>query len=217
MFFSLGASASQPSVGGDEQPAINFVVWTKDGSRISYRMSEHPVITTSGETLILTTRNESVEFLANDVKKFTFEPVYYFVTWLNDGCRCAYALAEHPVVTYSDGELLLDTRHQQVSYAATEVRKFTFSASDISCEGELPPTTGVVPAVCESQLLLAQGDVLFNGCKAGSTVGVYTMDGKLLHSVQADENGNAILSLSAYPAGIYIIRTETITHKIIKR
>ncbi len=211
--FARVASASSP----DDVPALNFVVWIHSGEKVAYLLAEHPVVTTSGDKLILTTRTGVVEYAASVVKKFTFEPIYYFVTWLNDGSRYAYALAEHPVVTYSNGELLLETNAHQVSYSADEVRKFTFSLSDISCDGELPPATGVSSLECQQQFCMQQGDVLFAGCRPGSAISVYTLDGKLLQTVTADANGNARLVTGTYPGGVYIIKTETITHKIIKR
>ena len=201
----------------DDVPALNFLVWTRSGEKVGYLLSEHPVVTTSGDKLILTTRTSVVEYVASDVKKFTFEPVYYFVTWLKDGSRYAYALGEHPVVTYSNGELLLDTRTQQLVYSADEVRKFTFSLSDISCDGELPPATGVSSLEYPQQFCLQQGDVHFSGCRAGSPICIYTLDGKLLHAVTVDASGNAHIGMFDYPAGVYLIKTESITHKIIKR
>lgn len=198
----------------DEAPVIDFVVWTHSGEKIAYRLSEHPVVTQSGDKLILTTNTGIVEYAASDVRKFTFEPIYYFVAWLNDGSRTAYALGQHPVVTYTNGELLLTTTQQQVTYAACDVRRFTFSASDISCDA---PTSVTSPLEQGQQFNLQQGNVRFSGSPAGSTITVYTIDGKLLHTTTTDEAGNATIDIASYPAGIYIIKTETITHKIIKR
>ncbi len=200
----------------DEAPAIDFVVWTHSGEKIAYRLSEHPVVTHSGDKLTLTTNTGAVEYTAGDVWKFTFEPIYYFVAWLTDGSRQAYPLAEHPVVTYSNGELLLSTQQQQIAYAAADVRKFTFSTTDITCDEE-PPTSVTSPLEQAQQFSLQQGDIHFSGCRTGSSISIYTLDGKLLQAVEADANGNARLATDSYPAGVYIIKTETITHKIIKR
>ena len=210
--FALPSSASSP----DELPSLNFVVWTHGGETVSYLLSEHPVVTKNVDKLILTTRTSVVEYVAIDVKKFTFEPIYYFVAWLNDGSRYAYALDEHPVVSYSDGELLLDTHTQRVAYSAAEVRKFTFSLSDISSDGENPPA-GVSSPESPQQFSQQQGNVYFSGCRAGSSISIYTLDGKLLQTVRADAIGNACLVTGTYPSGVYIIKTETITHKIIKQ
>ena len=210
--FALPSIASSP----DELPSLNFVVWTHSGEKVSYLLSEHPVVTKNVDKLILTTRTSVVEYVAIDVKKFTFEPIYYFVAWLNDGSRYAYALDEHPVVSYSDGELLLDTHTQRVAYSAAEVRKFTFSLSDISSDGENPPARVSSPE-SPQQFSLQQGNVYFSGCRAGSSISIYTLDGKLLQTVRADAIGNACLVTGTYPSGVYIIKTETITHKIIKR
>ena len=200
----------------DEVPVINFVVWTNSGETVAYCLAEHPVVTVSGDRLILATRESIVEYSVGDVKKFTFEPLYYFVAWLNDGSRYAYALDEHPVVTYSNGELLLTTSSRQVVYQASNVHKFTFSASDITSDEPLPPTTGVsLPE--QPQHFIQQGDVAFTGCRAGSTICIYTLDGKLLQTMTVDETSKGIIDTASYPAGIYIIKTETTTHKIIKR
>ena len=198
----------------DEAPAIDFVVWTHSGEKIAYRLSEHPVVTQSSDKLILTTNTGIVEYAAGDVRKFTFEPIYYFVAWLNDGSRTAYALGQHPVVTYTNGELLLTTTQQQVAYAAGDVRKFTFSVSDISCD---VPTSVASPLEQSQQFSLQQGKVHFSGCPAGSPITVYTLDGKQMQTVTTDETGNATIDIASYPTGVYIIKTETITHKIIKR
>ena len=216
-FVSNGFAQAKVVSIDDECPSLNFVVWTHSGEKVGYLLSEHPVVTTNADKLILTTSTSVVEYMASDVKKFTFEPIYYFVTWLNDGSRYAYALDEHPVVTYSNGELLLETHTQQVSYLADEVRKFTFSLSDISCEGENPPAVSVSSLEYQQQFSLQQGDIYFGGCRAGSPISIYTLDGKLLQTVTADANGNARLVTGTYPGGVYIIKTETITHKIIKR
>lgn len=198
----------------DEAPVIDFVVWTHSGEKIAYRLAEHPVVTQSGDKLILSTNTGIVEYAAGDVRKFTFEPIYYFVAWLNDGSRTAYALGQHPVVTYTNGELLLTTTQQQVAYTAGDVRKFTFSASDISCDA---PTSVTSPLEQDWQFNLQQGNVRFSGSPAGSTISIYAIDGKLLHTTTTDEAGNATIDIASYPAGVYIIKTETITHKIIKR
>ena len=201
----------------DDVPSLNFVVWTHSGEKIAYPLSEHPVVISKGDKLQLSTNIGTVEYTATDVKKFTFAPVYYFVAWLNDGSRYAYALDQHPVVTYSDGELQLSTSQQQITYPATEVRKFTFSVSDLTAEGETPPTTQVPSIEQATQFTLQQGEVHFSSCRAGTPISLYTIDGKLLHTVRVDANGRASLDTSIYPSGVYIIKTETITHKIIKR
>lgn len=208
-----------PTIGtdaSDDVPSINFVVWTHSGEKIAYPLSEHPVVISKGDKLQLSTNIGIVEYVATDVKKFTFAPLYYFVAWLNDGSRYAYALDQHPVVTYSDGELQLSTSQQQISYPAVEVHKFTFSASDISCDGH-PPVSVTAPLEQITQFNLQQGEIHFSSCRAGTPISLYALDGKQLHTVTVDANGRASIDTSVYPAGVYIIKTETITHKIIKR
>ena len=144
-------------------------------------------------------------------------PILYFVVWTHNDEKVAYLLSEHPVVTYSEGELLLSTLQQEVFYTASDVHKFTFSTSDITGEGQLPPTTEVLCLEQELELALQQGDVLFMGSCAGSEISVYTIDGMLLHTVIVDATCCVHLEMSSYPSGVYVIKTEKTTHKIIKK
>lgn len=210
-------SQTAPLTATNEAPAINFVVWTHSGERITYPLSEHPVVTHIGDKLKLSTHTGAVEYTATEVRKFTFEPIYYFVAWLSDGSRYAYALDQHPVVTYSNGELLLSTSQEQIAYPADDVHKFTFSLSDITDDGQKPPATQISSIEQENQYHIRSGEIQFSNCHPGSPIHIYTLDGKLLHTATVATDGRANIDTSTYPAGVYIIKTETITHKIIKR
>lgn len=55
------------------QKVIN--VHSKTGTVISYAFSEKPVVTYSGDILVLKTENTSVEYPLSDLEKFTFSDI----------------------------------------------------------------------------------------------------------------------------------------------
>lgn len=61
------------------------------------------------------------------------------------------------------------------------------------------------------------GVLVISQLKKGATVSVYTMDGKLVNHLKATHAGTYRLSLSALPKGVYIVKADTITYKIMKR
>ena len=51
----------------------------------------------------------------------------------------------------------------------------------------------------------------------GAAVSIYAMDGRQLMRLSASGDGTCCLDLSALPKGVYLVKTDTITYKIMKR
>jgi sugar lactone lactonase YvrE len=65
---------------------------------------------------------------------------------------------------------------------------------------------------------LQEGDVLvISQVKAGATVSVYALDGKLIRQLTAPHAGTYRLNLSELPAGLYLVKADNVTYKIVKR
>lgn len=287
-----------------EAPQYDFVAWMHSGEKVSYRLSEHPVIMQQGDKLRIETATDEVEMAEADVKMFTFEnnshermpeaivlqesvtldykttmwlqpelypldydietvltwesaqpdvvqvsregvitavgvgeadvvvtasngtsascrvivpePTFYLITWLKSGRKDAYALTEHPVVTYVDGNLLLVTSLQEMEYPATEVRKFTLADND-NPEDVINPPVSISQMENRDEMQLTAGAVRFSGCRPGSEIKVYTLGGMLWETKRVNAEGRAVVQTSHYPTGVYIIKSETITHKIIRK
>ena len=63
-----------------------------------------------------------------------------------------------------------------------------------------------------------QGDVLvISQLKANSSVGIYALDGKLIRQLTAPHAGTYRLNLSELPTGLYLVKADNVTYKILKR
>lgn len=138
------------------------------------------------------------------------EPDHNLVVWLRSGETNLFRLAEHPVVEYRDGSFFLRTLQTEVTYDAESVRKFTLQDGDI---------IDAIPyiAVQEHKMHYGSGTVEISNGKANSSVTVYTSGGITVSRMRLDGNGCLQFSTADYPSGIYIIKTETTTFKILKK
>lgn len=208
----------------------SFVVWLHDGGKVSLPMDEHPVVTYSAGNIVLSTTDGRVEYGHAAVRKFTIEevevvpdvptpdpdptPEFYFVVWMHSGARISFPLAEHPVMTYVDGDIVVTTSQEQLTYAHVDIRKFTLSDEDVSQEGE---TTGIADNALKAQWQ-RQGDVMcFTDCTPGERVSVYNATGQQVVQYAISADGTLQIPLSQFVEGMYIVKSERITYKFIKK
>ena len=61
------------------------------------------------------------------------------------------------------------------------------------------------------------GLLVISRLSEGAAVSIYAMDGRQLRRLSASGDGTCCLDLSALPKGVYLVKTDTITYKIMKR
>ena len=112
------------------------------------------------------------------------------------GGTVEYAFSEKPVVTYSDGYLIITATgsKESVMYPLSNMQKFTF--------GEVSDqvTRITTPASVAPQ----------------STF-IYSIDGKLVRTLNPNEDGSTSASVEGLPAGTYVIKNGTTTYKVLKK
>ena len=138
------------------------------------------------------------------------DPEYNFVVWLHDGGKVSFPLEAHPKVTHSDGTLVVSSEESRVEYAHSSVRKFTIE----EVSGEV---SGVGVAEREAQWH-RQGDAMvFSDCTSGESVAIYDAKGHLLQRHTIASDGTLQIPLHSFVEGMYIVKTENITYKFIKK
>ncbi len=132
------------------------------------------------------------------------------LVWTKSGEKVSYLLSDRPVVSYSGDDLLLTTTEVSVAYPLGDLHKFTFDESS---------TTGIGDAIedVSSSMEYRDNTLFFTSLNSGSMVWIYSTSGHLMDSGKADANGALTFSVSTYEKGMYILKTETLTYKIIKQ
>lgn len=127
-----------------------------------------------------------------------------------DGQQFSFGFDDKPVITYTDTDLVLKTTKTEVQYPLASLVKFTFT--DVE--------DAVIPIKQDSnaaQLELDGYVVCITGAKADINVSVVGSDGKTLGTYNTASDGSVTFSIADLPQGLYIINSENLTCKILKK
>ena len=123
-----------------------------------------------------------------------------------DGTTTAIELYTRPQVTFEGDRVVVASPVATMSYAAADVLRFTYSIN------------GVPNSIGEVQASPAEGEQLtFDAAADASSVQLFAEDGKQMPVSLTTVNGRASLSLSSLPAGVYVLKVNGRTSKIVKR
>ena len=131
-----------------------------------------------------------------------------------DGLQFSFVFDDEPVIRYTDTDLILETTKTEVQYPLSLISKFNFT--DVETEIE----TAVIPIKEDenaAKLELDNNMVVITGAKADASVTVTGPDGKTVGTYKTDADGCVTFSIADLPQGLYIINSENLTCKILKK
>lgn len=138
---------------------------------------------------------------------------YHFFVWLENGRYDVYAFDAKPKIIYDEGDLVIVSKNASVRYANEDVHKITFPDSG--------KQTSIAPVLADrisgGELHYSGGEVCMRGLQPRSKVYVYSEGGKLQKVLKASDDGRLMLRLAEFASGIYLLKTDTITYKILKK
>ena len=133
----------------------------------------------------------------------------FLVVETKDHVKTTYMLARKPEVTFEGNDLRIVSWDADVTYNLADILRFTYETKSVTGVTELredPATIGY-----------EDGQLVISGIKAGAPVGIYSLDGKLVKQLTAERSGSFRISLTSLPQGMYIVKADNITYKIMKR
>lgn len=133
--------------------------------------------------------------------------VRFLVVNSKDGTKTTFGLADEPKISFSNSELSI----------VSSSRTFAISLANVQSYAFLEKSTSIEEVIKNGNVKLENGFVVFNGLESGSIVIAYTQDGKLVKESKADSKGSAVLDLSVLPKGILILKSNTISIKVINK
>ena len=126
---------------------------------------------------------------------------------LSDGQVVSINLNEEPRTTYQDGNLVITSTKNTVTYPLERVRRFTYvTATGI----DSPKTVGAS--------FSNDGETLtFNGLKPNTKIYLYNVAGQLLKTIDSGDQKQVVITASHMPFGVYVVKVHGGTFKITKR
>jgi hypothetical protein len=128
------------------------------------------------------------------------------------GETIAIGASQKPVIkTVADG-YELRYGEQVTAFTWSELKKVTVRETE-------PTTTAVeeVKVVAEPSFRLAPGEIAISGAEPGSLAQVYALGGRQVLSARVGQDGSVSLSTTGLKAGIYIVKTNKSSFKIVKK
>ena len=136
----------------------------------------------------------------------------HMTIYMNNGDETSYNMTEDDRVYFEDNETLV----VEIAYYGKANRSDRFNLADIrkiTCN----ETEGVSEA-SDSPLWISLNPVhdafMLRNLNGKETISIYSLDGKLMKSVEASEN--QMIDISSLPIGVYLVKTERQTLKMIK-
>lgn len=133
----------------------------------------------------------------------------HLVVWQKTGEKVYFDLSENPRTTFEGGNLVITTPTLTVNYPVEQVQRYTyeFQQSDIDNIN-----------LSKIVRIRHNNDVLYlENLKPDTRIFLYTADGKLLSSQKADSSQTITISLANRPAGVYFVKANDVTYKMLKR
>ena len=132
------------------------------------------------------------------------------VVWQKSGEKVYFDLTEEPETTFEGTKLVIKTNTTTVYYQLENVLRYTY-------EGTMMATDGPKLKPGEVRFLQGSDQMAFDGLPDGTTLEVYSLDGKKLFTKQALGGQRTVLSLASHPAGTYVVKVGDATYKFLKR
>ena len=189
------------------------LVWQSSAPHIvSVDQSGKLLARCKGEAVVSVTASNGVS--ASCLVEVTGQQVY-LVVWTQDGGNVLYPLNEQPSIKFDgNGNYVVRSSAVEVQYPVADVRMFTLADTD----NPRPDQPMDIPDVSSRHnFSYSDNTVRFSSLPLGGKVQVYNASGVLLRNYEVSDDGTASININDLPKGIYIIKTESITHKIIKK
>lgn len=138
--------------------------------------------------------------------------IKYINVWMNDGSAISFLLAEKPRITIDNNFVYCKTTEEELSFPIAQVHKYTLEANEYH-------STGISNHIKVENAIIRYKDntVFLDGLTPLSVIRIYNQGGMLVESCHIRNDGSSIISLENYKSGIYIIRINDISYKLIKK
>jgi hypothetical protein len=136
------------------------------------------------------------------------EPTHLIVS-IKDGTQIAYALAEEPQVTFEEGNLVLKSSEASITHELSSIEQITYGADATSSTKELYSDTACLQVKGNKLLIYNEHndyDVL-----------IYDSAASEVYSRKYKAAELAVIPISSYRTGVYIVVINGTTHKIAIR
>lgn len=131
--------------------------------------------------------------------------------WLNDGQQILYMLDKHPKIHYSNDDVVLTTDDLKIEYPIGNLNMVTFENDSIVNQIEN------INGKPMEYINMEKNYISFDGFSPNSIVSLYCINGSQIESYKINNQGSLFINIDEHPKGIYIIKINNTSIKVLKK
>ena len=132
------------------------------------------------------------------------------VVWQKSGEKAYFDLNKLPETSFGGGVLTIKSSSATISYQLSNIVRYTY-------ENVTPTGIESMPSAYTVRISEYGEAVSFQNLKPGTTVRLYDLGGILLEQRTADDLGPLTITTENRPSGVYIVKANNETIKLLKR
>lgn len=136
--------------------------------------------------------------------------IKYINVWMNDGSAISFLLAEKPRITLNNTFVYCKTEEEELTFPLNQVHKYTLEANEYH-------STSISNHIKNGSVRYKDNIVFLDGLASTSIIQIYNQNGILVESYRIGKENSSMISLEKYMPGIYIVRINDISYKLIKK
>lgn len=125
------------------------------------------------------------------------------------GERMEFVLNEFPRITQARNRVTMQTISSKVEFEVSQISKMTIQEKETSAIDEI--------TAHDNNIRLSDGYIILSGYKPGERITLYRSDGTLLWQQSVAEGGRMLVPLGQQSTGVYIVKANGQSVKIIKK
>ena len=141
------------------------------------------------------------------------EEMKYIIVWDKDGGCISFPLEENPCFKYNFTDSLVSciTTSNTIDLPLKDVCKYTLDTQPVT------PTSIEEAADNDGKMSYKADRIYLSNFKAYTVAGVYTADGAVVANYKADAEGNLTIPMDNWISGVYIVKVNNVSYKILKK
>ena len=125
-----------------------------------------------------------------------------------DGQRLIIYLEDQPLVSFSEGNMFIQTTKETISMPLSTVKKYTFESVQDGIEN-LETSKVVIKRVGET--------LLITGLDKNTVINVFSSSGKMMRTFSVNNSSQVKISLNDFPTGVYLLNIDGVNYKFTKK
>ncbi|MCF2592156.1 hypothetical protein JQM97_14675 [Prevotella hominis] len=127
----------------------------------------------------------------------------------SNGKSVVIMLGDTPKLSFEGADIIIQTHLMNVAYSSKDILGFTY---------EFVSTASIDKINSNSNICFKRENshIFITGLDVDSSVMVFSLDGKVLSSIVANSDRNAIINLANIPVNVCVVKTSVGTFKISK-